>query len=490
MLRRIISFVLLIVLLSGNFLFSQEENSLSNKFALSFKKLIADKDLKHASVGFYAQKVKTGEVLLEHNPDLSLIPASIQKNVTTAAALGTFGSTHKFKTILQYDGMIDSIGILNGNIYIKGGGDPSLGSVYFCGSEGQMSFLKEWEKAVNNLGIKKIDGAIIGDDQIFSSDLIPSTWSWGDIGNYYGSGTCGLSAFDNSYEVELESAGVSGELTVVKSIHPNIQYLEFQNEIMSGDVQGDNSSIFGSPYGSERLAKGYIPINQKAFKIKGSIPNPALLVAILFDETLRNSGIEISSVPKSIGLSDTRVRKDIYSQYSPALDSIVYWTNLKSINSYAESLINHLGLKYKNSGETMAGAQALKEYWQMKGIDTEGMFLADGSGLSRANGLTSRQMTNILVNIYGNEEFNSFYNSLPIAGKSGSLANMCKGTYAEGNLRAKSGYMSRVRSYAGYVKNRKGDLIAFTIIVNNYSCSASVMKQKIEKVLSALAETE
>ncbi len=473
-------------------LFSQELAKTEGgrgELLLSIQKLVQDNDLKNASISFFAQKVISKQIVADINSDLSLVPASTMKLLTTSAALNVFGSSYKFSTLLQYDGTIDSNNTLNGNLYIKGGGDPALGSALFSDSLGQLAFLKKWTTAISSLGIKKINGSIIADPSFFHSDVIPSTWTWGDIGNYFGAGACGLSVFDNCYEIEFESGEKPGDSTFVKGIYPPIPYLNLQNEVKSSENPNDNCSIFGAPNSYNHIIKGTIPSGQKSFKVRGAIPNPAYLAAILFDKELKDSGIVISESPLPHPLNKNK-RIDIYTEYSPKLDSIVYYTNLKSVNSYAENLLNHLGLEIKNNSETIFGAQALKEFWQSKGMNTEGLFIADGSGLSRANGITVKQITFILEYMQSSKEFESFYNSLPIAGKTGSLANMLKGTAAEGNLRAKSGYMSRVRSYAGYVSNRKGELIAFTFIVNNYNCSALAMKQKIEKLMSLLVDVE
>jgi serine-type D-Ala-D-Ala carboxypeptidase/endopeptidase (penicillin-binding protein 4) len=121
-------------------------------------------------------------------------------------------------------------------------------------------------------------------------------------------------------------------------------------------------------------------------------------------------------------------------------------------------------------------------------LNTDGLFMEDGSGLSHFDAVSAEQFTKALAIMHKeNLVFNDFYNSLPVAGRSGSIANICKGTEAEGNLCAKSGYMNRVRSYVGYVKNKKGELLAFAFLINNYTESSASIKRKIEKLLVALA---
>ena len=488
------------MILFCNYSIAQKNNSDTSQIAkkpinIALDSLKSDKDLRNSSIGFCALDTKTGTIIAELNSQQTLVPASNMKIVTTAAVLEIFGKNYQFKTFLQYDGYIDSACVLQGNIYIKGGGDPTLGSNLFQKNNTNLFFLTHWTNAISQLGIHKIKGAIIADDELFSGEAIPSTWIWGDIGNYYGAGASALSIFDNNYEIEFETGDKSGEKTVVKTITPCIPYLDLKNEVLSSEIADDNSCIFGAPLSEERIIKGSIPINTKSFKVRGAIPTPPLLAAMVLDEHLKSYGISVSKNPKTIqhstfNIQHSKLKITFDTLYSPTLDTIIYWTNMKSINSYCENILNHIGLEKNKIGSTASGTFALKEFWKSKGIDTQGMFLSDGSGLSRNNGITAFQLSQIMKYMTTSKEYFSFYKSLPVAGRSGTLASLCIGTAAEGNLRAKSGSMSRVRAYTGFVTTKKGNQLAFAMIVNNYNCSAEEMKKKFEKLMIVMAEME
>ncbi|HET6245241.1 MAG: D-alanyl-D-alanine carboxypeptidase/D-alanyl-D-alanine-endopeptidase [Bacteroidetes bacterium] len=488
----VISVIFLFVI--SPLLSQQSKDNLLNK-QLVLQQLVnktgADKDLKNGSFGFYAIDTKTGTVLIEYNSNQSLIPASTMKAVTTAASLELFGSKHRFKTTLEYDGYIDSECVLQGNLYIKGGGDPSIGSSFLF-NKNRFEFLTSWTNAVFASGISGINGSIVGDDEIFSGELIPSTWTWGDIGNYYGACSSGLSVFDNVYEIEFSSGNI-GDLVKVKNILPFIPYMQLKSEVKASSVSSDNSIIFGAPNSPHRIIRGEIPSGRTSFFVKGAMPEPPLLAAFAFNEVLKKNGMKISGEPSTINRINTNSKRQkriqIADFYSPFLIEIINWTNLKSVNLFAEHLLNHIGLLKLKSGESQAGAKALTEFWRSKGIDTQGMFIADGSGLSRANGITAKQLAEVMKYMTGSSEFEFFYNSLAIAGISGSIANICQGTSAGNNLRAKSGYINRVRSYTGYVNNKSGNLIAFAMIANNYTCSPAEMKSKMEKIMVAMSES-
>lgn len=161
---------------------------------------------------------------------------------------------------------------------------------------------------------------------------------------------------------------------------------------------------------------------------------------------------------------------------------------MASMNLYAEHLLYHIGLAKYKSGDQGSGATALTNFWKDKGLNTDGMFVYDGSGLSRFNAINSRQLVDALKYMRNSKEFMYFQSSLPVAGKSGTLRNMCKGTAAEGKVMAKSGTMDRVKSYAGYVKTNSKKEFAFAIIVNNYTCTYDELKKRMEKFMIKLAE--
>jgi D-alanyl-D-alanine carboxypeptidase/D-alanyl-D-alanine-endopeptidase (penicillin-binding protein 4) len=271
--------------------------------------------------------------------------------------------------------------------------------------------------------------------------------------------------------------------------------VQFINKVTAGGAV-DSAFIYNSPYCSYIKAEGTIPPNKKNFEVEGSMPEPALACAQAFEEALKKLHISILKKAttvrtiKETGKYKIENRKNLYVHYSPTLDKIVYWTNMKSINLYAEHLLKFISYKKTGFGMETKGIQIITNYWKERGVDISGFSMNDGCGLARANVITTKTEVQILSKMVKDKNFDAFYKSLPIAGKSGSLGNIGDGTFAENNLRAKSGYISMARGYAGYVKNRKGDLLCFSVLVNNYECSPTEMKRKLEKLLIAIAETK
>jgi len=458
-------------------------------------KLKNDKDLKNASIGFVAKDISTGEIIVANNPNLSMMPASTQKIITTATALEILGANYRFSTILQYSGTIDTVNrVLNGNIYIKGGADPTLGSEYFYKSK-KNEFLKSWLKAIVELKIDSIQGSIIADASKYSNEIACPKWAWEDVGNYYGAGANALSVFDNLYELHLKSSKLPDTLTTINYVDPEIPGLTIHNEVLSSNISTDEAFIFGAPYQYLHEVRGTIPKGRADYVIKGAIPDPAYFLAWKLQNELKesnikcNGSINTSRFLKLNGDTLNEPRKDIHTFYSPYLFEIINVTNKKSINLFAEHLLHEIGFASNKIGSYSSGIDAIYGFWKLRGMDTDGFYYFDGSGLSRTNSITANQMVFILSYMkIKSKNFDTFYRSLPVAGESGTLSSIGKNTSAKGIVHAKSGSIGRVRAYAGYVTTKSGRELAFCMNVANYNCSSGEMRKKLEDLMVALAD--
>lgn len=458
-----------------------------NELLEGYKK---DKDLQHSLYSFCVIEASTGKMIKEYNSELALIPASTMKIMTTSAALGILGKDYIYKTNFYTFTKTDSVsGTTTNNLLIKGSGDPSFNSSYFYSNDS--TFFNPIVQKLKAKGIKKINGSIIADNSCFDN-TIPSTWIWGDIGNYFGAGANGLSYHDNKFSI-LYNSGALNTTAELESISPNYfaKKMTIQSNVISSGTE-DDAIVFGDPNGYVRKVTGTIPPNKTHYEVEAEMPEPAIyFINQLHTELLKNS--LASTDVKLINTEQLNTKASeqlVYIHQSPKLEKIIYYTNTKSNNHYAESLLNSIGaVKSKKQGKTSTGIDAVKNYWESRGVDVTGLHMADGSGLSRANTITTKIQATVLSKIYRDSLIYSAFNaSLPIAGKNGSMTNLCKGTFAENNMRAKTGYINRARGYCGYVKTKSGKELAFSVLFNNYDCSPKEMKLKIEKLLVALVD--
>ena len=174
--------------------------------------------------------------------------------------------------------------------------------------------------------------------------------------------------------------------------------------------------------------------------------------------------------------------------FGPPVIPEVTVTDQMSVNWRSSRLLRKIGSKVYNHSSRDAGIQAILEFWRAKGLDTRGMYLDDGNGLSRNNAISPKHLVDALHIMTNSKYFLPFYESLPIAGHTGTLHKALKGTEAEGRVRAKTGTIAGVKSFAGYVKSSSGRELIFAIIVNNYNCRTRLMKKKLEEILVLMAE--
>jgi D-alanyl-D-alanine carboxypeptidase len=174
--------------------------------------------------------------------------------------------------------------------------------------------------------------------------------------------------------------------------------------------------------------------------------------------------------------------------FGPTIIPEVTVTNQHSINWRSSKLLRRIGGKLYNHNTKDAGIQGILEFWKAKGLDTRGLYFDDGNGLSRNNAVSPKQLVDALCIMTGSKYFLPFYESLPIAGLTGTLHKAMRGTAAEGRVRAKTGTIAGVKSFAGYVKSISGKELVFAIIVNDYTCRTKLIKKKLEAILVKMAE--
>jgi len=449
--------------------------------------LMADSSMMHSSVSLCILNTGTGETVYEFNAEKSLIPASVLKLVTSAAALELLGPEYCFRTKLGYTGYLNSMaGLLTGDIIIIGGGDPALGSEYY--KDHYQNFLKNWITEIRNLGIKKIEGRIITDDSRYDFQPVPAKWLWEDTGNYYGAGAYGLSVFDNTYEIHFRTSD-DGSNPIITGIVPDICLYKLSNQLIASG-NSDKGYVFAAPYNDYGWLAGFVPVNREDFVLKASVSDPPLLLSEIIDSMLDSAGIVVSGDPSTARLEKNFMEnklKIIDEVVSPPLKDIIEVLNHESVNLFAEHLLKELGKIYNNNGTTAAGIEVLFKFLEDSGINTSGMFIEDGSGMSPMDAVTSGGLADLLLFMRTKGKyFNEFYTSLPDAGKEGTLTNYFKNPVFDSNLKAKSGSMTRVRSYAGYFRTMSGNEMAFSILINNYSGPPQKIITGIEEILKEI----
>jgi D-alanyl-D-alanine carboxypeptidase/D-alanyl-D-alanine-endopeptidase (penicillin-binding protein 4) len=454
------------------FSFAQTPSTLHS----ALNNLINAKGFETAIVGVCIVSAEDNKEIISYNAHKKLIPASITKLITTYNALQELKPEFTFKTKVSIYGTINS-GTLKGIIKITGSGDPTLQSKFFNSEynsivQAVINYFKQKE-------IRQFIGNIETDYSVFDFPGTPSTWLWSDIGNYYGAAPCGLNYKDNYITVYLQSSSENEPIKIVKTIPDNIPFT-FINQLKAKHFKKDSAYGYCYPYSNKILLSGAIPIHKNNFKIKIANPQPYYFIKQDLELELNKNAIQFTESKTANKTNELLYEKEIYS---PALTEIIKITNLYSNNLYAESINFYLGYYFYNKGNFLTGIKAQNKLLQKLQLPVNELTLFDGSGMSPMNAVSPYFFTQILYQAQSSTFNKQFYASLPISGISGTLSNFGKNTVLENNLRAKSGYMEGVRTYAGYFTAKSRKKYIFCIMVNHYSCSAYQAKKQIEAFL-------
>lgn len=459
-------FLLLLVFITVQ-LNAQDVKSAFNN---AYKKFALDKSFKHASISMLVINNSTGKTVTNVNSDEGLAPASCQKVITASTSFELLGHGFTYKTTLGYTGKIVN-GVLNGDLIIKGSGDPTLGSWRYNETT-EESIISEFNKAILREGINEINGHVYADDNLWKGEVTPGGWIWEDIGNYYGAGARALNWRENQYDLFLKSGKNIGD--PVEYVNTKPLFIEGLNlKVLATSAtkgSGDNSYIYLPLYDKYSYVRGTIPADENHFSISGAMPQPAKQIALTLEAALKKLPVEYiaANYPDATKNSDTV--NIFYTHNSPTLDSMVFWFMKRSINLYGEALIKTLAYELTKTGITDSGVNIIKNFWNKKGIELAAMNIIDGSGLSPANRITTATLVSVMQFAKKQNWFQSFYNALPeIDG-----------------IKMKSGSIGGVVSYTGFIKSKKGVDYTFAFIVNNFEGNANNIREKMWRLLDML----
>ncbi|MCD6385926.1 D-alanyl-D-alanine carboxypeptidase/D-alanyl-D-alanine-endopeptidase [Candidatus Sumerlaeota bacterium] len=426
--------------------------------------------------GVMVQDVESGRVLFQRNAEKSLMPASNMKLYTTSVALVLLGPDYRYRTRIYYQGTIDKQGTLNGDIIVKGSGDPSINDRYHKDTSLDQILLT-WAEAIQSAGIKRISGDIIGDDDIFDDNEIGGTWDIGYLSYWYATGSSGLAIANNCYTYEVRAGEKPGDPAIIR-ISPETDYITVINDVVTTGEGGVRSvDIHRTPLTNTVRFFGSIPLNAQPVRHFASVYNGTLYTVFLLKEKLEQIGIEVEGQARDIDeFADKSQRLTperwhlIYTHYSYPLRKLIRVVNKPSQNFYADMLLKTLGAEFKGIGGFETGGEVVKEFLRSIGMpDVESFRMFDGSGLSRRNLVQPRQTVYLLRYMIRHPYGKYFYESLPIAGVDGTLRGRMRDSPAANNVHAKTGYIGYVRTLSGYVTTASGRRLVFSMMANHYT---------------------
>jgi len=434
-----------------------EKALLSPKEQIEFNinKMFTDPVLRNANWGFVVYDPKTDKIVTGYNETAPLIPASTTKLLTTETAFSLLGTQYRWNTQLEYSGSIDAEGILTGNLYIVGSGDPSLGGNR-GGAASYGQIVGQYMEAIQQKGIKKIMGDIILQTAIFKENKtaeLPQNIVWLEQKNYY-------LPVGTTKDIDPRNE----KLLVNQSNNPFNQQKKY---------------FYVSPYANKLV---YADKFEGAWVTTKVAEPPAFLANKLKESLVKNKIVVSGKVTPKIVDREPEPREILTTYKSPTLSEIVNYTNQRSDNGYAEALLKSNGFQKLGDQTIESGRLAVTDHLQSIGFDLNGLNFMDGSGLSKAHTVTPISQAKFLAKMMKSPYYKEYFESLPIAGQSGTLKHMFM-VNSNGQIFAKTGTLNGVKCLAGYIKTRNNRTLAFSLLINKFSGSVNQVKDRMEQLL-------
>ncbi len=451
--------------------------------------IFADPAFRNAHWGVMVQSVATGEILYRRNAEKLFMPASNNKLVTAAVALARLGPDYRFHTRVAAAGPVEADGTLRGDLVVVGGGDPAISERFYDGDP--TAAFRAWSDSLKARGVRRITGSIIGDDDLFDDIHLGPGWAWDYLDAYYAAEVGALLYNEGAVTYRITPGDSAFAPARIEAL-PRTSYLTVTTDVMTvTDSTGVSLRADRRPFGNHARLTGAIWVGQDSLIRYIAPHDPTLFFVTVLSETLAAQGIEVGGRPVDIDSLAEDQRADslatLFVHESPTLAEIVVPFLKRSQNQIGEMLLRYLGVEATDTGSVAAGRRVVEATLTNWGIPESGYIYVDGSGLSRYNYLSPEAIIRLLRVMARRPEFEVFYDALPIAGVDGTLRSRMKGSRAEGNARAKTGYISNSRALSGYVTTHDGELLAFSMIANNFDESVDAAEYLQDLAIERLA---
>ncbi|MFV1976230.1 MAG: D-alanyl-D-alanine carboxypeptidase/D-alanyl-D-alanine-endopeptidase [Candidatus Scalindua sp.] len=450
------------IICSGN-VWSTPENE---KLKVEIDAILQKYKPKGTHVGISIFSVSRNKSLYKSNSHKQFVVASNMKLFTTATALVYLGADFEYKTEIFYRGDISADGRLDGDIIIKGSGDPNISGRFF---EGNVTAVPAyWADKIREHGIQVISGDIIADDSIFDREFVHSNWPKDQLSEWYCAPVSGLSFNDNCIDIIMKPNSNPGGLASVE-IEPGTSYVKIVNRCKTTTLKSKHAySLYRKPFTNQINIKGNFWSKASPSKEWITITNPPLYMATVFKEILEGKNVRVMGEARVIDETDfnARDRLNILVLTTSSLRQSITVANKRSQGFYAEQILKTLGATINNEGSFSGGLDVIKNFLTKLGIPEDRYQLDDGSGLSKKNKFTPDTITTLLNYMYNHKNAAIFLKSLPVSGTDGTLKKRLKDEPYKSRVRAKTGYVYGTRTLSGYVKTLDEEIIAFSILVN------------------------
>jgi D-alanyl-D-alanine carboxypeptidase/D-alanyl-D-alanine-endopeptidase (penicillin-binding protein 4) len=453
--------------------------------AAALDSIFNDTAFASAHWGVLVRSLETGETLYARNAGRMFVPASNMKIVTAAGALEALGPDYRYQTRVAAAGPVRD-GVLHGDLVVIGGGDPTI-SERFHGDV--RTVFRAWADSLRAHGVRRITGAVVGNDDVFDDRALGRGWAWDDTEDSYSAEVGGLQL--NEGFVTVRVAPAPGQrAAAVTTLPVSDEWVPVVGNVwMAAAGTPPQVTVSRADSLSGVQVGGTLPPDT-VIEAEVSVRNNTRFFASVLRQALLEAGIGVGGASLDADDEPGRARPEsstlLFTHTSPPMGEILAAFLKPSQNQIGEILLKTLGRELRGMGSAGAGIAAIDSMAVAWGLPRRLLSQADGSGLSRYNLVAPEFLVALLQRETRSPHFEIFHAAMPVAGRDGTLANRMRGTPAEANVHAKTGTLSGVRSLSGYFTTAAGERMVFSMMVNHHTLSSRDADRVAEAALMRL----
>jgi len=415
------------------------------------------------AMGVHVVDLASGESVYAYDADRRKIIASNTKLFTTAAALDRLGPGYLFETEVLSRGRLEA-GTLTGDVAVVGGGDPNISGRNYQGDP--LAPLRQWARELRRQGIRRIDGDLILVHGLFEGPLVHPDWPQDQLAKWYEAPVAALSFEDNCVLVRIWPGSRPGMPAQVELV-PRLPVFDLETTARTtssarrhkvGVTRGgdqDRLTVWGNVYTQAGPVETWVAVN-----------DPVTYFGLALERALADEGIELTGTSRASEELPPGSWRQLLVHRNDLLSTLEV-INKRSQNFYAESVIKLLGALGCGHGDWQSGTRIVGEFLADLGIEAGDYRMADGSGMSRNNRFTPRQLTTLLATMFSHRWGREFLQTLPHSGEADlSWEKRLEADPYRGNVFAKTGRLRGVSTLSGYAKATSGQVYAFSVLSN------------------------